>query len=201
MKPGSIVRVLLQPLFIALVLALGARLLLLQIFSIPSGSMSPTLQVGDHVIVTPYELPWREKTPGRGDVVVFRFPSEGGEYYVKRIVGVPGDHFEIREGAVRVDGSGLTEPYVKELDVSSRYPEDILPAGSYFVMGDNRLTSYDSRDWGLLAREQIVGKVRWIFWSSGDGNSPQRALASGPSGLDSEKERRVRWNRIGRAVH
>jgi signal peptidase I len=132
-------RILLQPLAIALVLAFAARAAV-RIYAIPSASMAPTLQVGDHIVVTPYR---GSEAPARGDVVVFRAPNAANELMVKRIVGLPGDAVEAGAGRIVV-----------------------VPAGCYFVLGDNRQDSLDSRHYGPLPRDLIVGRARMVLWSS-----------------------------------
>jgi signal peptidase I len=130
-------RVLLTPLAIALALAFAARAAV-RIYAIPSASMAPTLQAGDHIIVTPYR-----GTPQRGDVIVFHAPLSADELMVKRIAGTPGDAVDAGAGRIVV-----------------------VPAGCYFVVGDNRQDSFDSRNWGPLRRDLIVGRARMVLWSS-----------------------------------
>lgn len=144
----STARLIAQPILIALVLAFAVRSAV-SMYSIPSSSMEPTLRVGDHIIVTPY---FAGKRPQRGDVIVFRSPSpiERDELLVKRVVGIPGDLIEAR----------------------------IVPPDRYFVLGDNRANSFDSRQWGVLPRSLIVGRARLVLWSSGDGAAEPRAHAS-----------------------
>jgi len=137
-KPVRALRIFLQPLAVAMGLALAARAAV-HIYAIPSASMAPTLQAGDRIVVTPY----RGIDPQRGDVIVFRAPVSADELMVKRIAGTPGDVVEA--------GAGRTV---------------IVPAGCYFVLGDNRQDSFDSRNWGVLPRDFIVGRARLILWSS-----------------------------------
>lgn len=126
-----------MPLAIALALGFAARTAV-HIYSIPSASMEPTLLAGDHIVVTPYH-----GAPKRGDVIVFHPPASSGELMVKRIAGTPGDAIEAGAGRVVV-----------------------VPAGCYFVVGDNRQDSYDSRNWGVLRSDLIVGRARLVLWSS-----------------------------------
>jgi len=130
-------RVILAPLAIALALAFAARAAV-RIYAIPSASMEPTLRAGDHIVVTPYH-----GAPQRGDVIVFHAPASSDELMVKRIAGTPGDAVEAGGGRVVV-----------------------VPAGCYFVVGDNRQNSFDSRNWGPLPRNLIVGRARLVLWSS-----------------------------------
>jgi signal peptidase I len=166
-------RIIAQPLLLAVALALVARGAV-RLYSIPSLSMDPTLRVGDHILVTPYHraLPWR------GDVVVFRSPANRGELFVKRIVAVPGDLVESRAGRLVICGHAVAEPYVLAQATTGAIPSQIVPADSYFVLGDNRANSFDSREWGILPRAMIVGRARLILWSSGSGTMTPRASAA-----------------------
>jgi len=131
-------RLILQPFAIALALAFAARAAV-RIYAIPSASMAPTLQVGDDIVVTPYHA----GAPARGDIVVFHAPTAADELMVKRIAGTPGDAVDAGAGRIVV-----------------------VPAGCYFVVGDNRQDSFDSRHWGPLRRDLIVGRARMVLWSS-----------------------------------
>jgi len=145
---------------------------------IPSPSMEQTLLIGDHLLVTRFgydaQVPftdlhmslWRD--PQRQQVVVFRAPLEGSPDFIKRIIGVPGDHVEIRNGVVWVNGRPLEEPYLESRPKRTddfKYTSVDVPPGQYFVMGDNRDNSYDSRYWGFLPRENIVGTPLLIYMS------------------------------------
>jgi len=104
----------------------------------------------------------------RGDVVVFQYPGDPSKNYIKRIVGVPGDGIEIRHGAVYVNGSRLVEPYVPERFRDERsMSELVVPVGSYFVLGDHRNLSSDSRDFGPVERKAIFGKAVFAYWPTG----------------------------------
>lgn len=173
MRSRSLARSILQPIAIALGLAVVVRGAM-RIYSIPSSSMSPTLQVGDHIVVTPYF----DGSPQRGDVVVFRMPSSPRELAVKRVIAVPGDLIDSRLGRVRIGTRTLAEPYVLTEAASGAIDAQIVPPRCYYVMGDNRANSLDSRSWGTLPREQIVGRARMVLWSSGDGDSTDAANAS-----------------------
>jgi signal peptidase I len=141
-------RLIAQPILIALAMGVCVRHAV-HIYSIPSGSMEPTLQVGDHILVTAYR-----SEPQRGDVIVFRSPLNADELMVKRITGVPGDLVEGQQGRL------------------------IVPSGCYFVAGDNRANSFDSREWGVLARSAIIGRARLVLWSSGAGTTEPLANAT-----------------------
>jgi len=136
--------------------------------------MTPALQSGDQIIVTPY----RFAQPDHGDVVVFRSPLRADELMVKRIIATPGDLIETHAGRVFVGGHALAEPYVARQAASGTIAPQIIPANCYFVAGDNRDDSLDSRNWGVLPRNLIVGRARWILWSWGDGSLEPRAAAA-----------------------
>jgi len=158
-------RVIGQPILIAMVLALGVRSAV-RIFAIPTPSMEPTLRVGDHIAVTPYHT----ALPQRGDVVVFHSPLNRDELLVKRVVAVTGDLVESREGHLLVGGHAAGE--------AASFVPQIVPAECYFVLGDNRANSYDSRQWGVLSRDLIVGRARLVLWSSGSGAMEPQANAA-----------------------
>jgi len=187
-------RLILQPLAIAFILALATRATV-RIYSIPSASMAPTLQAGDHIVVTPYRL----DGPRRGDIVVFRGPAGGDELMVKRIIGIPGDLVEARAGRVTVGGHTLAEPYLFAPSSSGAIAAQIVPADCYFVLGDNRGNSFDSRNWGVLPRHFVVGRARVILWSSGDGNSAPRASAATRSFVTA-RARSLRFDRLFKPV-
>lgn len=160
MRPQkSAARIVLEPLAIAIVLALAARSAF-RVFSIPSNSMAPTLQPGDVVLVTPYRL----GEPATGDVVVFRNPGSD-ELLIKRVVATSGEMVEGQEGHLIVGGHARIEPYVAPGAATEAVPSQLIPAGSYFVMGDNRTDSLDSRRFGPIPRELIIGRARLVIWS------------------------------------
>ena len=192
----TILRIVIQPLAIGLIAALVVRATLLQAYSIPSSSMSPTLEAGDHILVTPMVRPLGGAAANRGDVVVFRNPDVGPGFFVKRVIALPGEHLEIRDGAVRIDGRVLDEPWTGERTDGAR--AEIVPANHVFVMGDHRGDSIDSRAWGLLPQERIIGRARLIFWSS-DGVAVSSAAAYS-SVVETERPIRPRWNRILRRI-
>lgn len=193
---ATIARIVAQPLAVGLVAALVVRATLLQAYSIPSGSMAPTLQPGDHILVTPMGRWLGGEAPDRGDVIVFRNPDVGPGFFVKRVVALPGEHVEIRDGSVRIDGKPLEEPWTDESTQGEIV--EIVPAGHVFVMGDHRGDSIDSRVWGVLPRGRIVGRARLIFWSS-DGVSGSSAAAHSAVD-DGSGATRPRWDRILRPV-
>ena len=167
--------------FHALIIALVIRTFLFQPFNIPSGSMIPTLLVGDYLFVskysygyTHYSLPFSPplfsgrvfgSQPQRGDVVVFRLPKDDSVDYIKRVIGLPGDHIRIVYGHVYVNDEQLSEPYVPSdyLDARS-YSDIVVPNNSYFVLGDHRSMSNDSREFGPVMRSYIYGKAVLGYW-------------------------------------
>ena len=200
MRPKSPIRLILEPMAIAIVLALLARGAF-RMYAIPSASMAPTLQVGDHILVTPYRTPFLADRPERGDVVVFRSPLDPNELLVKRVVAVPGDLLESRAGRVSIGNHAFPEPYLLTPAESGAISAQIVPADSYFVMGDNRANSYDSRNWGALPRELVVGRARMILWSSGDGSSQPTAQAATLSHPLFPTASAIRADRIFRCIH
>jgi signal peptidase I len=182
----SIVREYGEAIVIAVVLALVIRTLIVQAFTIPSGSMMDTLLVGDYILVNKFlfgaEVPFVDwhmpglRDPRRGDIIVFKYPQDEKRDFIKRIVGTPGDQIQIRGTQVFVNGRALDEPYVKPgpppLGHAGTYcpyaygcEATPVPADSYFVMGDNRDNSQDSRYWGFVRRDRIKGKAFLIYWS------------------------------------
>jgi signal peptidase I len=140
-------------------------------FTISSAGMEPTLLVGDYVLTD--NSVYRGQAPRRGDIIVFKYPEDERRDFVKRIVGMPGDQLLLRGHEVYIGGTLLAEPYLKGGGVPSTgrcavaYGCDpfTVPAGSYFVMGDDRGNSQDSRHWGVVKRGKIVGRVFVIYWS------------------------------------
>lgn len=168
----------------ALILALIIRTYVVQAFKIPSGSMIPTLLIGDHILVNKFiygtPIPFSDKKvleltkPKRGDVIVFKYPEDPGRDFIKRVVGVEGDMVESKNKTVFVNGKMVMEPYVQHTDDSLRLggaePRDnfgpyLVPKNKIFVMGDNRDQSYDSRYWGYVDLSEIRGKAFVIYWS------------------------------------
>jgi len=149
-------------------------------FGISSASMAPALLVGDYVIAD--KAVYRSRPPGRGDVVVFKYPVDERRDFIKRIVGMPGDQIHVRGRQVIVNGVPLSEPYVMPAGAGSPVAEErcgytygcdpiLVPPNAYFMMGDNREHSQDSRDWGFVRGEKIVGRVTTVYYSwDGDGH-------------------------------
>ena len=162
---------------VAVAVALLIQAFLVKPYRIPSASMENTLLIGDRVLVD--RVSWRFSQPERGDIVVFH-PPFGGSVLIKRIVGLPNDEVSLSGGYVYINGRRLDEPYVRRIDgrqepsepFSNGLPWSLqepykVPAGSYFVMGDNRTDSGDSRDFGPIKREQFVGRAFARYWPPG----------------------------------
>ncbi len=178
---------------IAILIALFIRAYIVQAFKIPSGSMVPTLLIGDHLLVNKFiygiNPPFSEKkilvfeTPKRGDIIVFKYPEDPDRDFIKRVIGVEGDIVEGKNKKVYVNGVELKEPYVRYSD-SSIHPRELdprdnfgpikVPQGKVFVMGDNRDHSYDSRFWGFVDLKDVKGKALIIYWSwDSDSHKPR----------------------------
>lgn len=188
----STLRAVLQPIAIAVALAFVVRASSVGIYSIPTPSMQPTLQVGDTILVTPYVS---GEHPSRGDVVVFHSPSARDEMVVKRVIATAGDLVESREGRVTISGHTLAEPYVLASSASGGIAPQVVPANCYFVLGDNRANSYDSRLWGVIPADSIVGRARLILWSA---PTAPRVSATPLTKIDSLRTRGIRLFKVVR---
>lgn len=149
---------------ISLAIILPVRYYLIQPFLVKGGSMEPNFSNGNYLIVN--ELVYRFENPQRGDVVVFRYPNDPSQYYIKRIVGMPGETVEVKNGEVKIfnqrykDGTKIDESYLAA-NITPGSIKEIVKEESYFVLGDNRFASSDSRVWGVLPKKNIIGKV-WL---------------------------------------
>jgi signal peptidase I len=191
-----------EAIFIAVIIALFIRTFVVQAFKIPSGSMKPTLQIGDHILVNKciygVKIPYLNtlllpvKKPQHGDIVVFKYPLDPKKDFIKRVIGLPGDVVEIREKTIYVNGQRLnhdvgvfSDPHIIAGNIR---PRDNLgpisvPKDALFVMGDNRDESFDSRFWGFVPLRDVNGKAFIIYWS-----------------WDSD-DFNVRWSRIASLLH
>ncbi len=229
-RKKSIYKEWVEPLLIAAVVALFIRQFAVEAFKIPSGSMIPTLTIGDHLLVnkfifgSPVDIPFTNVTlfhmpgfkhPQRGDIIVFKFPQDESKNFIKRVIGVPGDKLQIIKGRLYINdqvvpitpigppadnsveaGQSYGKPMLYEEQLGAvkheiQYFHDqlgenfgpkVVPQDSVFVMGDNRDNSQDSRYWGFVKYNKILGKALIIYWSW-DGN-----------------DRWVRWERIGSLI-
>jgi len=225
---------------VTIILLLFGTTTLVQAFVIPTGSMEDTLLVGDHLLVdklayapagavTKHVLPYEDVH--RGDIIVFRYPINIKDTFVKRVMGVPGDHIKLVNKKVYLNGHLLNEPYVvhkteyidsyrdnfpgdpnvplyppaqRMLQENVQNGEVVVPEGHYFAMGDNRDSSLDSRYWGFVPRENIIGKPLIIYWSY---DAPTEQLASPSIGLDHIFDvathffTKTRWTRTLNLIH
>lgn len=187
-----------EAILIAILIALFIRTFVVQAFKIPSGSMKPTLQIGDHILVNKFiygvKIPFVRTTlipvsePERGDIVVFIYPQDRTKDFIKRVIAVGGDTLEIRNKEIYVNGSRYEDNHGVYADPvvmpGAMQPRDNMgpvkiPEGTIFVMGDNRDQSYDSRFWGFVELKDVMGKAFMIYWSWNG------------------EESNARWGRIG----
>ena len=169
---------------VAVALALLVQAFLVKPYRIPSESMASTLRPGDRVLVN--RVVYRLREPHRGDIIVFRYPEDRHVAFIKRVVGAPGDTLTVREGRLWVNGRPAFEPYVHRTadrpdptagsgpvaGSTMREPWSLarpytVPADSFFVMGDNRTDSVDSRFWGTVPRADIIGEGFFVYWPLG----------------------------------
>jgi len=235
-----------ESLLVTVLLALFGTTFVVQAFKIPSQSMEPTLLVGDHLLVNKFIFEgtgaWYEKVLPyrnirRGDIIVFKFPYDDHPHYVKRVIGLPGDHIRITNEQVYINGEPLAEPYVvhdpaagdffgeyfpprsrhfsdfsvrpewaaKVMDYVDR-GELIVPPHRYFAMGDNRDRSWDSRYWGFVSQDAIMGRPMVIYWSveATSGDYSNRTMGGALRGIWEtllHLPSRTRWKRTMRLVH
>ncbi len=209
-RKKSTIREYTEAIVVAALLALFIRAFVVQAFKIPSGSMKPTLLIGDHILVNKFaygiRLPiWNTQlvhvsNPKRGDIIVFQYPVDPSKDFIKRVIGIPGDTVRIQNKKVFVNDQPLDEPYAVHSDtrilpatISTRDNMSPLaiPPDCLFVMGDNRDESHDSRFWKFVSFDDLRGKAFIIYWSwNKDGEmswSPSMSY--------------VRWNRIGKVLN
>jgi signal peptidase I len=217
-----------RTIIIAIVLFIVLRTFIIEAFKIPTGSMENTLLVGDFLLVNKAvygaEIPFTNKhlpafhEPRRGDVIVFKWPKDPSKNFVKRLIGLPGDTVEMRDGTVLLDGHAVRENYVVHTDAASdpsgeefEWQRDflvkgaeasvgihpsrnnwgplIVPEKNYFVLGDNRDNSYDSRYWGFVPESLVTGQPLWVYYSyERDANRPYPWLTN------------IRWGRLGTRI-
>lgn len=150
-----------ETLLVALPLALLVRHFVIQTSVVPTPSMVPTVMVGDRLFVNKYI--YRFTDPERGDLVVFRLPGEENDW-VKRCIGLPGEEITIKDGSVYINGKLLIIPGVNVLRSSDTQPPVVVPPNSYYVLGDNRGNSNDSRIWGFVRKQDLLGEAVFTFW-------------------------------------
>jgi signal peptidase I len=162
---------------IAFILAMILRTFVVEGRLIPSGSMLPTLQLQDRVLVNKFI--YRFKEPQRGDIVVFDPPASinAKDPYIKRLIGLPGDKVQIKDGKVYINDKPLSEPYLAEKP-NYEYGPVVVPKGCLFMMGDNRNQSFDSHMWNeWLTRDRVLGKAFAIYWPVSDISTLQREVS------------------------
>lgn len=152
----------LEALVLAVILAAVIRFFLFEPFYIPSGSMEPTLMPGDRIIVNKFIYLFKE--PVRGDIMVFRYPKDPERDFIKRVIGVPGDTVEIRNSDLYINGKKVSEPYLPAGLKFQDFAPVTVPPGNFFMLGDNRNNSEDSRFWGMMPKANIRGKAILIYW-------------------------------------
>ena len=201
-----------RSIIIAVILALFIRTWVVQAFKIPTGSMENNLLVGDHLLVDKFAfsptLSELERTVlpishiKRGDVIVFKYPVEPDRDFIKRVIGLPGETLEMKQKKIYINGKPLEEPYVHFIrplnperaelgDPRDDYGPVTVPPNQYFMMGDNRDNSADSRIWGFLPAEYVKGRALMIYWSyEPDENGGIMSALTG-----------TRWNRLLHQIH
>ncbi|MGO8988890.1 MAG: signal peptidase I [bacterium] len=194
-----------EPIVIAVLIALFIRAFIVQAFKIPSSSMEPTLLVGDHILVNKFiygiRIPYTNikfcqyKKPGRGDIIVFIFPKDRSKDFIKRVIGLEGEKVEIINNKIYVNDKLMNDPWGHFI-LARPSLEDFgpirIPEGSLFVMGDNRDNSQDSRFWGFVnINNDVIGRAFVIYYS-------------GPNFWEIWEIWRwgeIKWRRIGRLIH
>lgn len=156
---GRFVLDIIETLGLAVVLFLGINAMSARV-RVDGFSMRPTLEDGEFVLVS--KMSYRFGQVDRGDIIVFHFPRNPDEELIKRVIGLPGDHISVQAGAVSVNGQVINEPYIASTPTYSG--EWDVTDGQLFVLGDNRNNSNDSKDWGLLPLDKVVGKAVIIYW-------------------------------------
>jgi len=194
-----------EAIIIALIAALIIRAYVIQAFKIPSGSMEKTLLIGDHILVNKFiygtTIPFSDKRvlvfkkPERGDIIVFKYPENPKKDFIKRVIATEGDKIESRNKVIYVDGKKINEPYIQHTD-NAVFPHEfgsrdnfgpiVMPENKFFVMGDNRDQSHDSRFWGFVDLSDIKGKALIIYFSW-DSNA-------------SSLFKKIRFSRIGHLI-
>lgn len=204
--------------FTPILILFTVRWLLIEPYVIPSGSMIPTLLIHDHIFVNklaygihvPFSQKWivNWKIPNRFDIIVFRYPQNPEIFYVKRVLGLPGDRISVRQGEVLINGEAISQKKTDETGfeyydeqghtvrylnhADSEYNEFVVPEGHLFAMGDNRDQSSDSRFWGAVPLDHLIGRASFIWLSCRDTLATARYLCDPQT---------IRWNRIFQPVN
>jgi signal peptidase I len=152
-----------RDLIVSVFISLFIILFVYQPVKVEGGSMEPGLEDQERIFIN--KLAYRLESIQRGDVIVFRYPRDPRKNFIKRVIGLPGDRIRVDEGRVSINGRLIAEPYVPDEYLDSRsYREVVVPAGSYFVLGDHRSMSNDSREFGPVSRDLIYGKAVFGYW-------------------------------------
>jgi signal peptidase I len=195
-----------EPIVIAILIALFIRTFIVQAFKIPSSSMEPTLLVGDHILVSKFiygiKVPFTDeklfplKTPQRGDTIVFVYPKDPSKDFIKRVIGVGGERVDIEGNRIYINGKQIEDPW-GHYDKKNEWRRNLGPVGPFehvvvpkdhlFVLGDNRDNSQDSRFWGFVSVNKVKGKA-FIIYLSWDQYAE-------------ELWNKVRWERFGKLIH
>lgn len=202
----------------------GYRTTFVQAFTVPTGGMEPAILIGDRLLTVNWAYGWRDpvfghllseaRPPKRGEVVVFRYPDDRSRVFIKRCIGLPGDTVEVRGATVLIGGQALDEPYAHfiaprlapsgldsgPIDPARNWGPQVVPSGQYFVLGDNRDNSRDSRFWGFVPQADLLGRATVVYWSY-----EARREEFHRTGLEWIKNTlsalgRTRWGRIGRRL-
>jgi len=195
-----------EPIIIAVLIALFVRTFIVQAFKIPSSSMEPTLLVGDYLLVNKFiygtRFPFIDKKileikkPRRGDIIVFIYPKDRSKDFIKRVIGEEGEKVEIIQNKIYINDQRIDDPWgyyseknplVRYLPSMERYGPVVVPKDSLFVLGDNRDNSQDSRFWGFVTLNEVRGKAFIIYFSL---DWPSKSVID-----------KVRWARIGKLIH
>lgn len=225
----SVLREYFESIVIAVILALFVRTWVVQAFKIPTGSMENNLLIGDHLLVNKFVfgptplaigrhlLPVRNLR--RDDVIVFKYPEDPSRDFIKRVIGLPGETVELKAKKVYIDGKPLDEPFVHfiippsadnqevtSMDVRENFGPVTVPPDHYFVMGDNRDNSEDSRYWGFLPRSYVKGKALMIYWSYEAGSEDYQDQGFGESVKQTGSIlvhffTKTRWERLFHQIH
>lgn len=158
-----------EPIVVAVILALIIRTFVIQAFKIPTGSMRPTLMEGDRILVNKFIYKFR--VPKRGEVIVFKSPEDKKKDFIKRLAGLPGENIEISNGTLLINNRAVLDcPILKEMyyynrgDFGGERETLKIPDDAYFVLGDNSASSRDSRYWGFMPKKYLIGKAIFIYW-------------------------------------
>lgn len=159
---------------VVVLIAVLVRSFIVQTFYVSGASMEPSYHDGEYLLVD--KLSYHFRAPRRGEVIILQFPKDERKDFIKRVIGLPGERVEVRGGAVYIDGRALDEPYLSGANVTSGGDPVKLGEDEFYVLGDNRNNSSDSRSWGVLPRRDVLGRSWLRFWPPG-----KTGLAARPS--------------------